>query len=323
MIKGHQSDVIKIYENIRNEEQRSLNIRREEMKIKLPEVLKLEKEIGKLSIKLSLSIMNNAEKSESIVKDLKEQIINLRVRKSELLVSEKYQANYLDMNYRCSKCQDTGFIGSEKCVCYKKYLIQLLYDRSDLKALLKTNNFDYFKFEKFSQHKSDNQTESPRKRMEQNVKKAQDFIRDFGSTDENLLFLGTSGTGKTFLSHCVAKELLDTGIFVVYRTSDELIQNLKTIRFSGDNNLEQLLTNCDLLIIDDLGSEQISDFSKTELFNLLNKKLLKKKKMLISSNCGIEILLRMYSERLSSRLFGNFTTCKFIGEDIRVNSNYK
>lgn len=104
------------------------------------------------------------------------------------------------------------------------------------------------------------------------------FIENFDTIDENFMFIGTPGTGKTFLSNCIAKELLDRGNFVVYRTADELIQNLRSIKFSNDKHLEDILINCDLLIIDDLGTESINEFSKVELFNFINKKLLMRKK---------------------------------------------
>src|SRR3712207_5801402 len=150
---------------------------------------------------------------------------------------------------------------------------------------------------------------------------AWNFIEQFPNTDENLLFFGKAGTGKSFLANCIAKELLDKGYMVVYRTAVELINNLKQSRFNGEVDLEDLLIDCDLLIIDDLGTESLNEFSKIELFNLLNRKLLKRKNMIISTNFSLEDLARTYSERTSSRLLGNFTLCKFYGHDIRVRIN--
>ncbi|WP_040214710.1 DnaA ATPase domain-containing protein, partial [Clostridium polynesiense] len=136
-----------------------------------------------------------------------------------------------------------------------------------------------------------------------------------------LMFYGNSGTGKTFLSHCIAKELLDSGNLVVYRTSEDLMKNLKDIRFNNNHELEELLINCDLLIIDDLGAELSNDYYVTELFNFLNLKLLKRHKMIISTNLTIEQITKTYTERLSSRLFGNFILFKLYSEDIRVKKN--
>lgn len=323
MIRGYQSSLIKVYEDIRASEEKSLKLRREEIEKKLPEVIKIENQIARLCLKLSINILNNVESKDVYLKELKEKITDLRIRKSELLVSNNYPIDYLDLHYRCPECKDTGFIGKNKCICYKQKLVELYYENSDLKEVLKKNNFENFNIELYSYRKTGNEPISPRKNIEDIASKSWNFIEKFSSSDENLLFLGNPGTGKTFLSNCVAKELLDRGYLVLYRTAETLIHDLKHIRFNNDDILEDLLLNCDLLIIDDLGSEQITDFSKTELFNLLNRRLLKKNKMLISTNYDLEDLLKIYSERISSRLLGEFTLCNFFGEDIRIHQNIK
>lgn len=323
MIKGYHSNIMKIYENIRKSEENSLRDRREEIEKKLPEVLNIEREIGKFCVKMSIDILNNSENSDDYLSKLKEKITDLRIKKSELLVSNNYPLDYLEIQYSCSKCKDTGFVSTKKCSCYKQKLVELYYENSDLKAILKQNNFDNFNIDLYPSRKNLSDHITPRKNIEAIVSKSWNFIKDFSSSSENLLFYGNPGTGKTFLSDCIAKELLDRGFLVVYRTSESLIQDLKNIRFNSDDDLEDLLINCDLLIIDDLGSEQITDFSKTELFNLLNRKLLNRKKMLISTNCDLEELLKVYSERISSRLLGEFSLCKFLGEDIRISRNIK
>ncbi|SKA79096.1 DNA replication protein DnaC [Clostridium sp. USBA 49] len=321
MINGYQSEILKIYENIREEENRALEKRRKEIEEKLPEIINIEQQIGKLCVEVSMSTFKNIKNRDEYIKSLKEKITDLRVQKSELLSKYGYPITYLEHNYKCEKCKDTGFIGTKKCSCYKHYLVKVYYKNSDLKELTRENNFDNFNVEYYSLRKTGSEPESPRKNIEKIVTKCMAFIRNFQSSNENLLFYGPSGTGKSFLSICIAKELLDKGYLVVYRTAENLIQNLKRIRFEGDENLEDLLINCDLLIIDDLGAEQISDFSKTELFNLLNKKILKNKNMIISTNCKLEEILQIYSERISSRLLGNFTLHKFFGDDIRIKKN--
>lgn len=321
MINGYQSEIMKIYENIRETEAKALAKRRQEIEKKLPEVLELERKIGKLCVELSISAFKDIKNRDEYIKTLREKITDLRVQKSELLFKNGYPITYLEHNYKCEKCKDTGFIGNQKCSCYKQNLVKVYYKNSDLNELIKDNNFDNFNMEYYSSRKSGNEPESPRKNMEKIFTRCMSFIRNFNSTSENLLFYGNSGTGKTFLSNCIAKELLDKGYLVVYRTAESLIQNLKHIRFDGDETLEDLIINCDLLIIDDLGTEQVSDFSKTELFNLLNKKILKNKKMIVSTNCTLEEILQIYSERISSRLLGNFTLHKFFGDDIRIKKN--
>ncbi|KEI94550.1 DNA replication protein DnaC [Clostridium botulinum A2B7 92] len=321
MIKGYKSEILKEYEKIREKESLALKNRRKEIKMKLPKVLELEQEIAKLSIEMSINILKNPDKSEEYINIIKNKITDLRVKKSEFLVSNGYDMNFLEMRYNCNTCKDTGFVNNKRCSCYKQKLIKLYYNDSDLKHILKTNNFSNFNFEYFTNEKTDFHSDTPRKNIEKILNKMWHFIENFDKTDENFMFIGTPGTGKTFLSNCIAKELLDRGNFVVYRTADELIQNLRSIKFDNDKHLEDILLNCDLLIIDDLGTESINEFSKVELFNFINKKLLMRKKMIISSNYSIETILKSYSERISSRLLGNFTLCKFYCDDIRIQKN--
>ncbi|KEI01960.1 ATP-binding protein [Clostridium botulinum] len=321
MIKGYQSKILKIYEKIREREKQNLKNRKQEVYNKIPQIQDIEKNINKLCIQLSISAFKPIENREEYLKSLREKITDLRIKKSELLVSNGYDMDYLKTKYSCGKCKDTGFIGHNRCECYKPKLIKLYYENSELKQLLRTNNFKNFKYEYYSSMKINNDIKSPRENTEEIIKIVMYFIETFNSSKDNLLFFGNSGTGKTFLTHCIAKELLDRGHLVIYRTAEDLIKNLRETKLQNNYELEDLLINCDLLIIDDLGTEQVSNFTKTELFNLLNKRLLKNKKMVISTNYDIEVLVKAYSERITSRLLGNFTLCKFYGEDIRVKIN--
>jgi DNA replication protein DnaC len=315
---------MQMYDNIRTDEAKALQNRRKEIETRLPEVLTLETSIAKLCLELSINCLKSSKDNEQkSFEDLRQNITSLRMKKAELLVASGYTQDYLELHYKCPKCKDTGYIGSNKCVCYKHKLVSIYHKNSDLSSLLQIHNFENFSFDYFSSRRSGDEPNSPKVNMEKIVSTSMSFIKNFYSSNENLLFFGNSGTGKTFLSHCIAKELLDSGTFVLYRTAEELIKGLRSIRYENNTALEDLFLESDLLIIDDLGTEQINEFSKTELFNLLNKRLLKQKKMLISTNYSLKELVSIYSERISSRLLGNFTLCKFYGEDIRVALNLK
>lgn len=321
MIKGYQQSVIRIYESIQEEEKRALKKRRSEIEKRDPRILDIENKIGKLCVELAISSMKDIDNRDEYINNLKSSITDLRVRKSEMLVTLGYSLNYLNLNYRCTKCKDTGFIGASKCTCYKQKLIQLHYKDSQLQELTRTNNFKSFDFTLYPIHKIGNEKDTPRKNIEKIYNRSLAYIDNFKSHSDNLLFYGNSGTGKTFLSTCIARELLDKGYLVVYKTSDELIKDLRDLKFNTNKFLEDLIFNCDLLVIDDLGSELITDFTRAELFNLLNKRLLTKRKMIISTNLTLEHLLQQYSERITSRLLGNFDINKFYCEDIRVSKN--
>ena len=323
MIKGYQTELMDMYEKIRTDENRKLMKRREEIKNKYPEILELDTTIQKLCLNLSMAALRGIT-DQNELNNIKEEITDLRAKKYEMLVSHGYNPDYLNLHYNCPKCKDTGFIGIDKCSCFKSKLIKLYYKDSDLEEAVKTNNFKNFNINLYSNHKLNDERYTPRKNIEDILEYISgEYLPNFKNSNTNLLFYGNSGTGKTFLSWCIAKELLDKGFLVVYKTSDDLLRALKDIKFNNDTDLENLLINCDLLIIDDLGSEQITDFSSTELFTLINKKILKNKKMLISTNLSLPLISKRYSERISSRIIGEFKLFKFFTEDIRIQLNLK
>lgn len=321
MIKGYQTELMDMYEKIRTDENRKLMKRREEIKNKYPEILELDTTIQKLCLNLSMAALRGIT-DQNELNNIKEEITDLRAKKYEMLVSHGYNPDYLNLHYNCPKCKDTGFIGIEKCSCFKSKLIKLYYKDSDLEEAVKTNNFKNFNINLYPNHKLNDERYTPRKNIEDILEYITgEYLPNFKNSNTNLLFYGNSGTGKTFLSWCIAKELLDKGYLVIYKTSDELIKDLRSIALENNSTLLDLLINCDLLIIDDLGAEQVTDFTTNELFNLINKKLLNNKKMLISTNLNLLEISNIYTTRLYSRLLGNFKLFKFYGDDVRIKLN--
>ena len=322
MIKGYQQKITELYEKIQEDEKKALRRRKEEIKLTVPEVMELDNEIQRLSISLPMSILRGIPEEE--LNAVREKITSLRERKYELLTANGYPMDYLTLHYQCNKCKDTGFIGNKKCSCYKSKLVKLYYQTSELENSLRNCNFKNFNINLFSSTYDNNHKYTQKKNMEMIYEFIIGaYLPNFEKSNTNLLFYGESGTGKTFLSWCIAKELLDKGYLVIYKTSDELIKDLRSIALENNSTLLDLLINCDLLIIDDLGSEQITDFSSTELFTLINKKILKNKKMLISTNLSLPLISKRYSERISSRIIGEFKLFKFFAEDIRIQLNLK
>lgn len=321
MIKGYQTEILKIYDDLREQETRDLKLRKNEITTKHPEIIDLDNKIQKLSLEMAVAVLKSND-GEKTLNRYKDQITDLRVKKCEMLVERGYDPEYLTLHYHCNKCKDTGFIGNAKCICYKQNLVKLYYKNSELETAIKTNNFNNFDMSLFSSHKLGEEKFSPRKNMENNLEYIlKEYIPNFQEISTNLLFYGNPGSGKTYLSYCIAKAILDKGFLVVYKTSDELIKNLKDIRFNNDSTLESLLLECDLLIVDDLGAEYLNEFTVTELFNLINKRILCGKKMLISTNLTLPGISKQYSERIASRLIGEFKLCKFYSEDIRIKKN--
>ena len=322
MIKGYQAELMDMYEKTRTEENRKLNQRREEIKNKYPEILEIDTTIQKLCLNLSMAALKGITDPKEL-DNIKDEITDLRAKKYEMLVSHGYSPEYLNLHYNCPKCKDTGFIGIEKCSCFKSKLVKLYYKDSELEEAVKNNNLKNFNKNLYPNHKLNDERYTPRKNIEDILEYITgEYLPTFKNSNTNLLFYGNSGTGKTFLSWCIAKELLDRGFLVVYKTADDLLRALRDIKFNNDTDLENLLINCDLLIIDDLGSEQITDFSSSELFTLINTRLLnqnnKATKTIISTNLSLDNLASTYGERIISRLIGSYNICYFFGDDIRI-----
>ena len=322
MIKGYQEKLTNIYEKIQESEKSQLNKRIDEISKRHPEIIELDNTIQKMSLALPLSILKGASAKE--LEDIRSEITDLRAKKYEMLTAYGYSQDYLNLHYQCNKCKDTGYVGINKCSCYKTKLIDLYYETSQLVSGLNKCNFNNFDINLFSPNSISNQKNSQRKNME-NIYEfiIGNYLPNFDKENNNILIFGESGTGKTFLSWCIAKELLDRGFLVLYKTSNELMRDLRDIAFNNNNLLEDLLINCDLLIIDELGAEQVTDFSSNELFSFINKKLLNDKKMLISTNLNLVDIENIYTTRLYSRLLGNFKLIKFYGDDVRIKLNLR
>lgn len=319
MSNRYHSKVMSELERIRKEEENALRNRKDEVYKKIPRIFLIDQELSKLSLKLALnSIKSN---NEEVLKNLKTEITSLRDEKYSLFKENGYPLDYFELKYHCEKCNDTGFIKGKKCTCYKNLMVNEFFSDSEFNSQLKDFNFSNYDITLFDDKKVYNGVNMTlREMMNSYLNYLNKYINKFEEFGDNLLIYGETGTGKTFLSTSVAKELLERGYFVVYRTIETLISDLRKIKFQEEGfiELEDMLYNCDLLIIDDLGTEYINDFSRTELFSFINKKLLMKKKMIISTNFTLNELKEMYSERLFSRLAGDFRLMPFLGDDLRL-----
>ena len=227
-------------------------------------------------------------------------------------------------------CLDTGYITnvheSTMCHCLKQKLFNLEYNKSNLSNLEK-ENFEHFSFNLYSDEINEEKYHSkmsPRKNIEFIYKLSQEFIENFDNQDEkNLLFTGNTGLGKSFLSSCIANELLKKGKTVLYQTAPVMLDTIMDYRFGKANTSKDIydnLLNVDLLIIDDLGTECINNMKFSELFNIINTRLLNNNKVtktIISTNLSLDNLFATYDERIVSRLVGNYNICYFFGDDIR------
>ena len=258
---------------------------------------------------------------------LKEKLDDLRLEKAALLQNAGYTPDYFDGFYTCTECQDTGYVSGKKCHCFKQEIINVVYSQSNIKEILSRENFSSFSYEYYSdtdRHPTTGLSSLETTRLA--VEKCKDFINNFEQKPKNLLFLGNTGVGKTFLSNCVAKELLEKGYSVIYFTAFQLFDILSKGVFSRDADAiaaHQNIFDCDLLIIDDLGTELSNAFTSSQLFLCVNERILRQKSTIISTNLDVAQIVDLYSERTLSRISSNYTILELFGDDIRLQKRQK
>lgn len=289
----------------------------------IPQLKELEEEIISLSAQSGRMALRG---DDSGLKDLKEKSATLKAQQIELLIEYGLPADYLEMHYHCNKCKDTGYIGNEKCNCFKQAISDLLYSGSNIKSTLAAENFSKFSFHYYSDDTIDETTgSSPLTNMQKVVANCKNFIRYFNKNHDNLLLLGNTGVGKTFLANCIAKELLDRGNTVIYLTAFRLFDILEKYKFGKDedrsyeaSNQFEYILDCDLLIIDDLGTELNNTFTNSQLYLIINERLLRQKSTVISTNLSLTNINANYGERIFSRIVSSYSVQRIIGEDIRL-----
>ena len=241
----------------------------------------------------------------------------------KLLTSAGYPENYLEPVYECPDCKDTGYIGNEKCHCFKKAIIELLYEQSNIKKIPEDADFSNFRLDYYSRSHYDKKTgRSAREAMENTLEICRHFVDSFGTEFHNLFLYGDVGVGKTYLSTCIAKEIINREFSVIYFSAPQLFNTLAQNTFDKKDvdarNMSEYIFECDLLIIDDLGTEYTNSFIASQFFTCINERLLHRKSTIISTNLSLESLADLYTERSFSRITSSYSLLKIIGDDIRI-----
>lgn len=316
-------EIMRLYDEKQARQRRLLEHRRLEIYEAFPEYAQLEDEITGL---WAAGARAAARRSPDGSADaISEKVRQLTQRQKQILTSAGYPEDYLEMQYDCPLCQDTGFIGSEKCRCFTAAVSELLYRQSNLQEVLKKENFDTFRLEYYSDKKDPVLGISPRENMRNVLSVCRQFIQNFDDQGGSLLLYGDTGVGKTFLINCITKQLLDSSHSCIYLTAPQLIRIMERSAFRRDEDADDYeqdsadyIWDCDLLIIDDLGSELNNAFVNAQLFTCIDKRLTMGQSTLISTNLQPEQLQSVYSERISSRLLSSYQVLWIFGDDIRM-----
>lgn len=312
--------IMRMYDARQGKARAELNRRYEEISARLPEYDALRQETAQVSAAAArAAIMGNMSEKASLA----DKLSAISEEKRLLLCAAGYPEDYLEMQYECPLCKDTGFIDGQKCTCFKQAAIDLLYNQSNIKKILLLENFSNFNYDWYSEKYIDPVTGiSALENIINVTKDVNAFISEFPS-GQNLLLYGDTGVGKTFLTHCIAGELLGKGHSVLYLSAIDLFDLFSKYTFDNDSEADyreafSQILDCELLIIDDLGTELTNSFTNSRLFYCINERILAGLSTIISTNLSLEELMNTYSERIFSRLTTSYQVYKIFGDDIRL-----
>ena len=296
-----------------NAEQLS-DMRRKQLITKFPELLEIENTIRDAA----LEVIKGLGSGKSVnVESLAEKNLNAQKEKNELLKKNGYPEDYLEPQYSCKLCNDSGILNGKLCSCHLELLKKISMSEYSCSSVLAVSTFDTFDLKYYSTEKDMNLGYSPREYMEASVDFLKSYAQNFNKNSGSFFFTGGTGLGKTHLSLAVMNKVTEKGYSVFYGSADNIIKQMEKERFGRSNgDIEEEIENADLLIIDDLGTEFRTAFSETAVYQLINNAILNSKPMIISSNLSITELEERYGQRVVSRL-NSFEVINFIGTDIR------
>ena len=290
---------------------------------KVPRLREIDRQLRLTMAMAAQAVFASGGDVNEALEEAKRQNLALQ-REREALIRMYFEEGFLDDSPICDRCSGSGYVGSAMCECLAELCRQ--EQKKELTFLnVGRENFDQFKLEYYPDRLDHKLGLNIRSVMEKTYQACRKYAYGFSERSGNLLFSGDTGLGKTFLSACIARTVADRGFSVVYESAGHLFAKLERAKFAGDEQAREEVkkyTECDLLIVDDLGTEMPGQFTTAALYSLVNDRLLSGKAMIISTNLNVEDLSRRYSAQIASRLRGSFTRMTFVGEDIRVKKNW-
>jgi DNA replication protein DnaC len=320
-------EILQEYDEIQRAQSHALSLRREEVFSRIPDIAKIHNDMIELMAQNSRKAILNPNNTSALVNELQGQIARLKAKEMKLLKENGYPGDYLEMQYRCEICKDTGYTGfpvKEKCSCLVQKLLERTYRLSNIQEL-EAENFDTFDPMVFPEIPLENSRLNQREYMTELRDRLLDYVDEFPNNQKRtILFTGKTGLGKTFLLNCMAKSIMDKGYTVIRTSAYNLFDQLfyGAISDSPDSLAQKRnLFEVDVLIIDDLGTEtRRNNFTVEDLFNIINERTLRRSHTFLSTNLGLSNLRERYTDRIASRLFDNANTMiiRFQGADIRL-----
>lgn len=302
------------FEFKRRRAQREASYRKQKIYTDLPYLSELDKQISNIATEYTKRLING----EDVEQQMKSELSKLFESKKDYISDNGYNISDFEPIYECKNCNDTGIVESGYCNCFKNRVIEENFKHSNIGALLTNQSFEKFNLDFYSDKKIDKYPLSPRDNMARTLSICKTFADNFDVVKKNLLLIGGTGLGKTFLSTCVARQLLSNGKSVIYISAVDFFKRIEKARFDKDNTDVSMFENCDLLILDDLGTEAPSVYTIAVFTDILDNRYRNNKRMIISSNNKLSDFENIYGERVFSRFAGSFECLLFYGKDIRI-----
>ena len=295
-------------------------MRHSDVVMRCPEIRQLEDRMRKTAYGV-VNVIGMGEKTAEYIDNLRNENLQAQARIKELLSEMGFAENYLEPAYTCRLCEDKGFRDGKLCSCHLELLKQLAFEQLCKKSPLKLSSFDDFRLDYYADNSENYDI------MCRNFGFCRNYAESFDLNSYSILMMGETGLGKTHLSLSIAGEVLKKGYGVVYGSVQNLFANIEKEHFGrsddSDGTTEKMLLDCDLLILDDLGAEFTTNFTVATLNNILNTRLLESKPTIISTNLTLGELQKRYSERITSRIIGEYRILSFKGNDIRQKKAYE
>ena len=310
----------------RDRRREQLDRRTAEVYRRLPRIESIDRQLRATAGEIMLAVFQSDGDPEAAMKELEKKNLALQREREELLVGGGYPYDYLDERPLCPLCSDVGYLtDGSPCRCLLAYYTREQNRRLSKMLDLGSQSFDTFSFDWYDEEIWPQYGRSPLQNMEMIREICGNYAHHFGPRSGNLLFTGAPGLGKTFLSACIAREVSDHGFSVVYDTASHIFQQFESGKFGRENPYEEdpdreinRYLNCDLLIMDDLGTEMLTSFVQSAFYRIVNDRLLARKKTVLSTNLSVEEIARRYGAAVGSRIEGEYTVLPFFGRDIRI-----
>lgn len=289
--------------------------RTEELHRKSPALKALDRTLSLTGIKVAMAALGTGEEYKKKLAEVEKENKKLQARRAAILLELGYPADYTNPPYECDKCKDTGFVEAKMCECMRRELILAAFENSGIGALLRTQSFDTFQLDYYT-------VGEERDLMARNLALLRAYAEGFSAGSDSLILCGATGLGKTHLSTALARRLIERGFDVYYTTALQMFGDFEHARFGTEMGMESVVsldryTNCELLILDDLGTEVSNQFTNSCLYMVLNERINKGLPTVISTNLSGKEIKQRYNDRIASRILGDFKPLLFVGTDIR------